>query len=217
MNGPPQIFLSCFPVPSLSNLFLFLPIFESLYTVLLFAWLCNRCNGKHVLIRWKMPGQHDNDDMKGTCQITDDYSCTYFFCSISGTRFYFWQNACNFSACKKTNKHPCLIFWKLWLSLLTYSACIYYFYILQFYWNGVTSVYGMDRWAKDRTGCLTLVMVVWESSGSHVWWAWLLSRGVAREKVHKRPHTRWAGEQDVAWTVACNSDCVYVFCVTQHM
>lgn len=22
------------------------------------------------------------------------------------------------------------------------------------------------------------------------------------------------GEQDVAWTVACNSDCVYVFCVT---
>ncbi len=64
--------------------------------------------------------------------------------------FYFWQNACNFSACKKTNRHPCLIFWNCDCPLLTYSACIYYFYILQFYWNGVTSVYGMDRWAKDR-------------------------------------------------------------------
>lgn len=72
----------------------------------------------------------------------------------------------------------------------------------------------MDRWAKERTGSLALVMVVWESSGSNVWWAWFLSRGVAGEKVHKRPHACWVGEQDVAWTVACNLDCVYVFCVT---
>lgn len=182
-----KYFWAVFPVPSLSNLFLFLPhLWIPVHCVALCMIFFNRCSGEHVL-RWKMPVKHDNDER--------DMSNYWCFCSVSGILFHFWQNACNFSACKKTNKtkHPCLIFWKLWLPLLTCSACIYYFYIFHFYWNGVMSVYGMDRWAKDRTGCLSLVMVVWESSGSHVWWAWLLSRGVAREKVHKRPHKRWAG------------------------
>ncbi len=148
---------------------------------------------------------------------TDDYSCIYFFCSVSGTLFHFWQNAWNFSACKKKKKkHPCLIFWKLWLPLLTCSASRFpkHEYVISiYYWNCVISVYGMTD--ELRTG-----QEVWLGHGGvrELWQSCLVSLVLdswgGQGKSTQHTHTRWAGEQDVAWTVACNSDCVYVFCVT---
>lgn len=116
-----------------------------------------------------MPVQHDNDDMKGLVKLL---MITLVFISFVLSLAHFSTSdkmpATSLPAKKRKKKHPCLIFWKLWLPLLTCSASRltkHEYVISIYYWNCVISVYGMTD--ELRTG-------------QEVWlWSWWCERALA--------------------------------------